>query len=76
MRQAGKDGTMPRDHHTPTTAADGDDRAAAELALILRNARAMGIADERVAIAIDLTPTMLARIQALLPSGNGHAERY
>ncbi|MCA1697595.1 MAG: hypothetical protein LC790_01290 [Actinobacteria bacterium] len=60
--------------HSPTTAAYGDDRATAELALILRNARAMGIADERVAVALNLTPTMLARIQALLASGDGRAQ--
>ncbi len=58
-----------------STAAYGDDRATAELALILRNARAMGIGDERVAVALDLTPTMLARIQALLASGDGRAQR-
>lgn len=72
MRQPGS-GTMALGHspprlHTVTIAPR----------LSLRNARAMGLADERVAVALDLTPTMLARIRALLASGNGRvvAQRH
>jgi len=59
----------------PSVARSNDDAAAGELAAIMQNARAMGVADARVATALEITATQLARIHALIGHGDAFPQR-